>query len=1234
MNTFENIYKKAIEGISLGVWSYSPSKKEIYLDDISRQYLTGKNEICSLDDFLTCILNKENETIFLTNLNQTCADKTAFKEIIQFKSNRKDGFWLEVSGNYDLQYNLIVGTLMDKSLEVISQSQLLWLQSFLEDTQQTAKIGAWEFSLNDNSLIWSDQVYLIHEIAQPLSMTVEKAIGFYYKDSRAKIEQAFEELITYGKQFDLELQLKTARENIIWVRSIGHAIYENGVITKVRGVFQDISAQVLRNETLEVQFLELKKLNSQLEHQKQELEKTSGEMALVLDKLEIKENDLSTQVRFLNAILSGTEYSIIATDPDGVITLFNKGAEDLLGYKAEELVGKETPSIIHDKHEVILRTQFLNDELGFSIKPGFLTFVIKSQHGTPDINEWTYITKTGERIPVLLSVTTLRNKQDEIKGYLGIARNISLDKLNEEKIKRLALVVEKTTNLVVITDPNGYIEWVNEAFQKTTGYDFAEVYGKKPGNILQGPETDRNTILEIRNAILKKKSIRTEILNYTKSGKKYWLEIIVEPVFDHAGQVMHFIAVESVIDSRKKQEIQIKEQKNQLDNILNSVTEVIWSVSAKDFLLQFITPSVNELIGYNTEEVIGKELIWHTHVHPEDINLISNFKETLYELESWHQKYRVITKSGEVKWISDKAKILKDSFGVPVFVNGILRDITSEINFAEKLQRQYEILDFVYTVNHEFLIGTDNTLLFNSMLDKLLVFLGAEYGFIGEVFYDENDQPFLQSNAISDISWNEETAALYQKHLKSGMRFHNLKTLFGLVMQENSVVISNDPTLDSRSNGLPHGHPPLKKFMGIPVNSSDGKLIGMLGVANKKSDFTQDDVDELKPFVATYATIIQSLRIQQRNQIAEKTLFEERQRLAGIIEGTNIATWEWNVQTGETIINERWAEIIGYTLEELQPVTIQTWIDFAHPEDYNRSNGVLSKCFKGEIVFYDFEFRMKHKDGHWVWLHDRGKVVTRDEHGRAVLMLGTHADISARKEQEFILKENSELIKEQNKRLLNFAHIVSHNLRSHAGNFKMILDVLESETNEEERNDLFKLLKQNSVNLLETLGNLHEVVKIQDNIDQKTTSLNVKSYISKSLLSITEIIKTEHAVVKIDDSCDSEVDFNDAYFESIILNFLTNAIKYKHPDRNPEIQFKVLHEQYYHVLQISDNGLGIDLALHGHKIFGMYKTFHNNQDARGIGLFITKNQVESLGGKIEVESEVNKGTMFKVYIKK
>jgi|GEM_PF-2316478 len=148
-----------------------------------------------------------------------------------------------------------------------------------------------------------------------------------------------------------------------------------------------------------------------------------------------------------------------------------------------------------------------------------------------------------------------------------------------------------------------------------------------------------------------------------------------------------------------------------------------------------------------------------------------------------------------------------------------------------------------------------------------------------------------------------------------------------------------------------------------------------------------------------------SLDMTERKRTeAEREVLQNR--LANIISAANLGTWEWNVQTGATQFNERWAEIIGYRLSELEPVSIQTWIQYAHPDDLERSDRQLERVFAGQLPEYNLECRMRHKDGGWVWVQDTGRVVEWTPDGKPLRMAGAHVDITARKQAEDELREN------------------------------------------------------------------------------------------------------------------------------------------------------------------------------------------------------------------------------------
>lgn len=191
----------------------------------------------------------------------------------------------------------------------------------------------------------------------------------------------------------------------------------------------------------------------------------------------------------------------------------------------------------------------------------------------------------------------------------------------------------------------------------------------------------------------------------------------------------------------------------------------------------------------------------------------------------------------------------------------------------------------------------------------------------------------------------------------------------------------------------------LKFFAAIPVHC-EGKAIGSLNL----SSHSVDDIDAtarkaLEAIAADAAHAIARLRTQD-------ALRKERERQANILAGTRAATWEWNVQTGETVFNEMWAEMVGYTLAELEPISIKTWERFSHPDDLQCSASLLQRHFAGELPSYECECRLRHRDGRWVWVLDRGQLLSRTADGRPLMMFGTHTDITAVKLADFALRQS------------------------------------------------------------------------------------------------------------------------------------------------------------------------------------------------------------------------------------
>ncbi|WP_449438640.1 ATP-binding protein [Pedobacter steynii] len=163
--------------------------------------------------------------------------------------------------------------------------------------------------------------------------------------------------------------------------------------------------------------------------------------------------------------------------------------------------------------------------------------------------------------------------------------------------------------------------------------------------------------------------------------------------------------------------------------------------------------------------------------------------------------------------------------------------------------------------------------------------------------------------------------------------------------------------------------------------------------------------------------------------------------------------------------------------------------------------------------------------------------------------------------------------------------------------------------------------------------NLNKVVNIQTSIDIIKERLSLRNYINKTINILSDQVILTEAVIKNNVAKDVIVEYNPAYLESVLLNFIFNAIRYSHPERKPVVELVSFIENSQTVLQISDNGIGIDLEKHGKELYGLYKTFNKRPDSKGVGLFITKNQIDAMGGKVIVNSVVDKGTTFKIYFK-
>ncbi len=355
-------------------------------------------------------------------------------------------------------------------------------------------------------------------------------------------------------------------------------------------------------------------------------------------------------------------------------------------------------------------------------------------------------------------------------------------------------------------------------------------------------------------------------------------------------------------------------------------------------------------------------------------------------------------------------------------------------------------------------------------------------------------------------------------------------------------------------------------------------------------------------------------------------LIEQNEILSEISQLGAIGSWKIDLINDKVI----WSEEV-YNIHDAEPSyepNVQEGIDFYTPEYRGMVTQAVEKAIQENQMFH-FEAKILTAKNRIKWVKSIGKIVTNNA-GKAITVVGLFQDITNDMESR-IEKENAfRIIEQQNERLTNFAHIVSHNLRTHSGNMEMLHGIAKNVRGEKELSEILVMLAKASSGLAETIAHLNEVVTIHANKELPITTILIKSQIESILNSINARILNENASIELDILPDHSILFNSAYFDSVLINLISNALNYKSPQRDPKIVIRTEKLESGVALSIQDNGLGIDLKLHNNKLFGLYKTFHNFPKAKGIGLYLVKNQLDSLGASISVESKVDVGTTFKI----
>ncbi|HEY0899766.1 MAG TPA: PAS domain-containing sensor histidine kinase [Sphingobacteriaceae bacterium] len=329
--------------------------------------------------------------------------------------------------------------------------------------------------------------------------------------------------------------------------------------------------------------------------------------------------------------------------------------------------------------------------------------------------------------------------------------------------------------------------------------------------------------------------------------------------------------------------------------------------------------------------------------------------------------------------------------------------------------------------------------------------------------------------------------------------------------------------------------------------------------------------------------------------------------------------------------------LTGYTAAELTENRDLAFSDLIYPEDSERIwvNSVECLKHKKDLVL---EYRLSGKDGEVRWVKEIANGVY-NEAGKLLYIEGYLADITLYKQQQEVKKtedDNERLIREINNQyneLMQFSYIVSHNLRLPVANILGSSYLLEVETDEGEKRQLMKYISQSAESIDQLIKDLNNILAARSPLNEKIEQFSLTEIIQSTLHLLEKQIKEANAVFEVEvDPTVENLKSIKSYIQSAILNLISNAIKYKSADRQLKIRVSAQRKEKTIEIQVCDNGVGMDLDTYGTQLFGLYKRFHRHIEGKGLGLHMTKMQIELLGGSIRVNSEIDKGTTFTILL--
>ena len=605
-----------------------------------------------------------------------------------------------------------------------------------------------------------------------------------------------------------------------------------------------------------------------------------------LSNKNLLDNNIKELFGLQQAILDSANYSIIATNVDGVICAFNATAEKWLGYSAEEMIGKQTPACFHDLGEIQQRAIALTEELGYKINVGFEVFIAKAKLKQIDEQEWTYIRKDGSRFPVMLSISVLRNDGNEVTGFLGVAIDITERKQSEQELQNTLreLAFQKfaldQSAIVAVTDLLGNITYANSKFCEISGYSESELVGQNHRYInsdYHSPEF----FDDLWQTIVSGKVWRGEIRNQAKDGSYYWTDSTIVPLLDKNSLPMQYLAIRFDITNRKRAEETLQLQERAIASSQNGI--VITNFLIPNNPIVYVNQAFEKISGYTASEVIGKNcrfLQGNDLFQPEKDNL----RTAITNAESCTVVIRNYRKDGTLFWNELNISPIFDDHGKVTHFIGIQTDITERKEAEKALKRQMRLTVMLNRITDEIRQSLDVSSIFQTTTQQIQLAFRSNRCLIYKLEYENNDVSTAPKISLMSEQLGEKIFSV------KDMELPLLNSDFGkkISSQDRAIAITNvytEPDLDKFGDLFYRMQ--LRSLLAIRT-SSHGITNGiiLLHHCNTFHEWTTEEIELLESVVNQVSIALSQAHLliqetRQREQLIQQNLdLEEARNIA------------------------------------------------------------------------------------------------------------------------------------------------------------------------------------------------------------------------------------------------------------------------------------------------------------------------------------------------------------------